>query len=296
MYLLKFSEITIYFVVFIMVGRAAALIYSLQFVESKKSVHRLRLMNSVKKRADGILDTLYNENLDRLLHSIGRPLSLDSVKYNLVRCLLLGGWFIYITADWYLFEGRYPYNIASLILALYIFTQPVKGLPLFYILEKLKDLQLREKNKECFTLYSMVQNEFYTDVDRPLNMYATLNKLKPYFKAIDKALGKAILLWKRNPAEALDAFAVEVGTEEAKDLAQILKNVDLSSPQDARDILDSRYEQFVTKRHENHRRYRNNIGLIGYVAALLPVFAVIYNAMVIFNLEKQELLKFIYQR
>ncbi len=294
--LLKYAEMVIYILAFTMVIVGAVIISNLQFINSKRPVYRLRLMNQVKERTNKVMHNFYNDSLEKLFLSTGKPLSLNSIKYNVIRFFVLSCWFIYINVNWLTYKGCYPYNLVTLILAVFIFSQPYKGFPLFYLLEKLKELRLRERNKECFTLYSMIQNEFYTDCDRPLNMYATLNKLKPYFKAVDKALGKAILLWKKNPSEALDAFALEVGTEEARDLALILKNVDISSPKDARDILDSRYDQFVTKRHETHRRYRNNIGLIGYIAAFLPVLAVIYNAMVIFNLEKQELLKFIYQR
>ncbi len=296
MYLFRYSEIIVYGFALGLVLRAAIEINNLQFYHQKKTVYRLRLMDQLKEGSSRAANVFYNPRLERLLVTAGRPLALSSVRYNLVRFGLLGGWLLYLNIRWFIEQGRYPVNVLFLILAASIVTQPRKGLPLYYFLVKFKDLRLRVKNKECFILYSMIQNEFYTDSERPLNMYATLNKLRPYFRAIDRALGKAIFLWKKNPAEALDAFAVEVGTEEAADLAQILKNVDLSSPEDARDLLDSRYDQFVTKRHEHYRRYRNNLGLIGYIAVFLPVFAVIYNAMVIFNLEKQELLKFIYQR
>ncbi|MCL4439221.1 MAG: hypothetical protein M1609_01095 [Firmicutes bacterium] len=296
MWVLRYSEAVVYVISLSMVISAALIIYNLQFLENQRTVYRLRLLEQVRKNTAKTVTGFYNEQLERLLVSTGRPFGLNSIRYNLLRLSILGGWFIYLNSRWLIYKGRYPYNILSLIVSLLILSHPYKGLPLFRLLGKINELRLREKNKECFTLYSMIQNEFYTDLDRPLNMYATLNKLKPYFKAIDRALGKAILLWKKSPAKALDAFAVEVGTEEAKDLAQILKNIDASNPKDARDILDSRYEQFVTKRHESHRRYRNNLGLIGYVAAFLPVFAVIYNAMVVFNLEKQDLLRFLSQR
>jgi len=296
MFLLKYAEIAIFAVAFAMVSWAAAILYNLQLNHRHKTIYRLRLMSKAKDATGKMFTTLHNEELDKLLIYAGRPLSLNSIKYNTIRFSVLGGIFLYITLNWVISDNGYPYNIGCLILALLILTHPLKGLPLFYLLDKLNELRIREKNKECFTLYSMIQNEFYTDCDNPLNMYSTLYKLKPYFTTIDKSLGKAILLWKKNPSQALEAFAAEVGTEEARDLAQIIKNVDISSPQDAKDILDSRYDQFVTKRHESHRRYKNNIGLIGYVAALLPVFAVIYNVMVIFNLEKQALLKFLYQR
>lgn len=296
MILLKYLEEIVFVIALFMVFWAAAIIYSRPFGGRNSTVYRLRLMARARQKTSSLLSRLQNDRLERLLTSAGKPLSLNSVNYSLIRITILGGSMLYINLAWLLGEHRYPYNVACLFIALFILTQPCKGLPVFYLLEKIKELRIREKNKECFTLYSMIQNEFYSYGDKPLNMYSTLYKLKPYFKSIDKALGKAILLWKRNPSQAMDAFAEEVGTEEARDLAQILKNVDASSPKDAKDILDSRYEQFITKRHESHRRHKNNIGLVSYVAALLPVFAVIYNVMVIFNLEKQALLKFIYQR
>ena len=295
--MLKYAHHFVYGFSFSLIVLAAIMIYNLQFLDNRNAVFRLRLLKQLRAGIrGGTVSAFYNDNLERVLNSAGRPWGVNSVRYNMLRFVILGGWFLSFNLNWIVSENRYPYNLLCLTVALVIFSHPYNDLPIFKLLEKVRDFRLREKNKECFTLYAMIQNEFYTDLEQPLNMYATLNKLKPYFKAIDKALGKAVLLWKNSPSQALDAFALEIGTEEAKDLAQILKNVDVSTPKDARDILASRYEQFVTKRHENHRRYRNNIGLIGYVAAFLPVFAVIYNAMVVFNLEKQELLKFITQR
>lgn len=267
-----------------------------QYAARKKHFHRLRLLNQIKDKAFSYSSVFFNPHLEKLLVSAGRPLGLNSVRYNGARFILFGVWLVVINARWLVSGGKYPANYLLVLISLVIASQPLAGLPLFALLIKITDIRAREKNKECFTLYSMIQNEFYNDVEKPVNMYSTLTKLRPYFKAIDKALGKAILLWKKSPAEALNAFAWEVGTDEAKDLAQILKNVDVSSPSDAKDILDSRYEQFVTKRQESRRRYCNNIGLIGYLAALLPVFAVIYNALVVFNLEKQDLFRFISQR
>lgn len=292
----KYVEPVLYTVCASVVILAAVNIYNQIFAGNKKHFSRLRLLNQIKAKTFDFSTVFFNNDLEKLLISAGRPLRLNSVRYNALRLVLFGVWFVILNGRWIISGSKYPSNYIFLIISLIIATQPLKGLPLFSLLVKLVDIRAREKNKECFTLYSMIQNEFYNEVEKPLNMYSTLTKLKPYFKAIDKALGKALLLWKKNPAEALESFASEVGTEEAKDLAQILKNVDVSSPDDAKDILDSRYEQFVTKRQENNRRYRNNVGLIGYLAALLPVFAVIYNAMVVFNLEKQDLFKFISQR
>lgn len=296
MNILKYIEPVLYSVCASVIILACFNIYNQVFAGNRKHFSRLRLMNQIKAKTFDYSTVFFNHDLEKLLVSAGRPLGLNSVRYNVARWGLVGMWFVILNTRWIFSDSKYPANYLLLIISVIIATQPLKGLPLFSLLQKITDIRAREKNKECFTLYSMIQNEFYNDVEKPLNMYSSLTKLKPYFKAIDKALGKALLLWKKNPAEALEAFAVEVGTEEAKDLAQILKNVDVSSPDDAKDILDSRYEQFVTKRQENHRRYRNNIGLIGYIAALLPVFAVIYNAMVVFNLEKQDLFKFISQR
>jgi len=296
MYFLEYIRPVLYSVCASVIILAGVNLYNQIFAGNRKHFSRLRLLSQFEINTFDYSTIFFNNDLEKLLISAGTPLRLNSVWYNLVRLVLFGVSFVILNISWIISESRYPSNYVFLIISLIIVTHPMKGLPLFSLLMKITDIRAREKNKECFTLYSMIQNEFYNDVGKPLNMYSALTKLKPYFKAIDKALGKALLLWKKNPAEALEAFASEVGTEEAKDLAQILKNVDVSSPDDAKDILDSRYEQFVTKRQENHRRYRNNVGLIGYLAALLPVFAVIYNAMVVFNLEKQELFKFLSQR
>jgi len=187
-----------------------------------------------------------------------------------------------------------PFNMGNIVfaLSLYLLTAPKSYMPISYILSKVKSLYTIEKNRECFLLYSMLLNEFNRDDDTTFQLYAILQKMAVYFNKIKPAMLKMLSQWKRNPEAALDLFAKEVGTAEAKDLAQILKSIDASNAVKARDVIKSRYQQFQTSRHETHRRMLKNRDLLGYTLVFIPMIAILFNMLNVYSQMIQDLLKF----
>lgn len=236
---------------------------------------------------------IYDERAETLFKGAGYPFRLTGKSYSILRIIMVVVLILYFVFDNIINDIPFAMDNVILIGSLYLLTAPKGYLPVSYILSKLKSLYTLEKNRECFLLYSMLLNEFNRDNDTTFQLYAILQKMAVYFNKIKPAMLKMLSQWKRNPELALDHFAEEVGTVEAKDLAQILKTVDASDSAKAKDVIKSRYQQFQTSRHESHRRMLKNRDLIGYTIVLIPMLAILFNMVNVYSLMIQDLMKFV---
>lgn len=289
--LLNNLEYLVYSVSFLLIIFSAHLLYSSQFSDSNKRMLLFRYKDNFKRIKTGFRNHLYDEKAEKLLKEAGHPLRLTSQQFLAIRMFLLMFCVVLVSINWYSSGNPIPLSNIGIIVSVYLLTSTKNYLPLYYLLKKLKNIYNSEKNRECFLLYSMLLNEFYIDDNRPYNVYSILQKFSAYFDKIKPAIYKSLAVWKRNPESALDIFASEIGTEEAKDLAQILKSVEETSADKARDIIKSRYEQFQTSRHEHHRRTLKNIDLIGYIVVFVPTIAILFNMIFVLGLAVQSLLQ-----
>jgi len=292
----QYLEYGVYLAVFGMVCAAAYLINSMPRLSIPKSVRRYQLKRGLDTAWERLTTTLYDDTAEKLLKEAGYPLRLNSSRYNLVRFVLSYMAVGIVLLNWLADGGRFPWSDLGMVGVFYVLTMPKPGWPAPYLLRKVRDYDRLDKNRECFVLYSMLLNEFSIDDDRSYSLYSMLQKMSAYFNKIRPALYKALALYKRDPEQALDAFAAEIGTPEARDLAQILKSVDATTPARARDLIQSRYEQFRISRHENHRRRLKNRDLVGYVITIGPVMAVLFNMLTVYWQMVQDLMNFVQSR
>lgn len=288
-------KFVVYFFYMVMIIGAAYIIYAQPFDNGRRRIQRLILTERIRKGANRFTAGLKEERLEVSLRKAGYPLGLNSLSFQIIRLSILVVWLVTIFSGWLFSSNPFPMNSFAFACLFFVFTMPVRNTPFSMLLDKLAQSHLREKNKEVFTLYSMIDNEFISSNGSPLTMYSLLNKLQPNFSSIKPAIGKAILLWRNNPSLALDAFANEVGTAEAKDLANILKNVDATGPAEALDILQNRREQFLTMRHEIYRRYQKNRGVRDYAITFGASLLVMFNMLVLFYQEYKEMMRFLNQ-
>lgn len=288
-------KFVVYFFYMVMIIGAAYIIYAQPFDNGRRRIQRLILTERIRKGANRFTAGLKEERLEVSLRNAGYPLGLNSLSFQIIRLSILVVWLVTIFSGWLFSSNPFPMNSFAFACLFFVFTMPVRNTPFSMLLDKLAQSHLREKNKEVFTLYSMIDNEFISSNGSPLTMYSLLNKLQPNFSSIKPAIGKAILLWRNNPSLALDAFANEVGTAEAKDLANILKNVDATGPAEALDILQNRREQFLTMRHEIYRRYQKNRGVRDYAITFGASLLVMFNMLVLFYQEYKEMMRFLNQ-
>ncbi len=296
MQIAQYLEYAVYLAVLGMVCTAAYLMNSIPRPGVPKSVRRYRLKRGFDSVWERLKTGLYDDTAERLLKEAGNPLRLDSSRYNLVRFVLSYMAVGIALLDWLTEGGWFPWSDLGMVGAFYVLTMPKPGWPVPYLLRKARDHDRLDKNRECFVLYSMLLNEFSIDDDRTYSLYSMLQKMSVYFDRIRPALHKALSLYKRDPGQAMDTFAAEIGTPEARDLAQILKSVDASTPARARDLVQSRYEQFRTSRHENHRRRLKNLDLVGYIITIGPVMAILFNMLNVYWQMVQNLMKFVQTR
>lgn len=287
---------------YFLLGNLEMLIYLISFflllaafnlsVVSRQRYLSLNLLrhNSFITRITMLLKILFlDESTDKLFRDAGFPPKLTAFNFSLFRLILFLLAFVLITLEWLLGNHPFPTSSVGLLAVAFALTSTKSQMPFAYLLKKLKELNTLKKNKECFLLYNMLLNEFYSEDQKPYNIYSILQKFSSYFETIKPAILKTLSVWKRSPEQALNLFAAEIGTEEARDLAQILKSIDVSGAAEARDIIKSRYEQFQTSRHEQHRRKLKNIDLCGYVAVFIPTIAILFNMVFVLGIAVQGL-------
>lgn len=286
----SYLEVFIYLVVFSLMFAAIRILTASEFGnirQLKTQVYR-STYNSMNKSLKSYLQNDYTE---KLFKDAGFPLQLTGFRFTTLRLVFLFTGISLSFMKWLFYSTPFPYSTVVLVFAIYFLTSTQDYMPMVYLLKKIQKINNIDKNKECFLLYSMLLNEFYMDDGRPYNMYSVLLKFAPYFRKIKPSLYKCIAMWKRNPDRALDLFAAEIGTEEAYDLVQILKSVDAANVDLARDIVKSRYEQFQTNRHEQHRRTLKNVDLIGYIIVIVPTIAILFNMVFVLGIAVQNLLE-----
>ena len=94
-----------------------------------------------------------------------------------------------------------------------------------------------------------------------LYMRRFLNYTRP---AVDRFL-EEYPLDPYNKEKAYRSFAKIVGTPEAESLAEILYQVEQSSPDEVAELLEKKYEELKKKRQEAYRGAMRDRGVIAYV-------------------------------
>lgn len=292
-------KIIVYFFYIILILIAAYIIYEQPFGVARQYRHGFRrfvLKDKLLNEALRAKNALYNDNLENLLQNAGYPLGLNCIRFMILRYSIFLLFIFLILSNWLLLGNSLLFNYLIIAILFFVSTSPLLATsPLTLLLHRLEHNRLQEKNKELFSLFSMIENDFILHNDGSTTMYSLLLKLQPYYTLIKPSLGKAILHWRDGPDVAFDAFAKDIGTNEAKDLANILVSVEATSPKEALDILQSRREIFLTMRHEAYRRSQKNRGVRDYIITFAAATFAVMNIIILFYQEYRELMKFVSQ-
>lgn len=286
----SYLEVIVYLIAFTLMFKAVRILTGGEYgsIRHLKTQGYRSVLNNLNKT---LKSYIHKDSTEKLFKDAGFPLQLTGFRFTALRLAFLFGGTSLSIIKWSLNSTPFPYSNIGLVIAIYFLTSTKDYMPMVYLLKKIQRLNNLDKNRECFLLYSMLLNEFHMDDGRPYNLYSVLLKFSSYFVKIKPALYKCIAMWKRSPDHALDLFAAEIGTEEAYDLVQILKSVDAANVDQARDIIKSRYEQFQTNRHEQHRRTLKNLDLIGYIIVIVPTIAILFNMVFVLGIAVQNLLE-----
>lgn len=194
-------------------------------------------------------------------------------------------------------DQRYPFLGLILILLLYIALQLRESFPIEYLLKAVKARFERKKNAEIFILQQLISNE-YADVNTTKqNVYHMFMYLRRFLNYTRPAVDRFLEEYPRDPynkEKAFRSFAKIVGTPEAESLAEILYQVEQSSPDEVAELLEKKYEELKKKRQEAYRGVMKDRGVIAYVVSFSGVMMVIICGLFVYYLEYKDMLNATY--
>lgn len=225
---------------------------------------------------------LQHPGLERRLEQTGYPLRLNAWK---IQSLRYGIAFVWVTNS--LYDASFHWEELAwtgIVLAFWgplvlLLATNTKASLLTYALDKWKESDDGEKNRELFMIYSMIADELKNSGKRRLNLHTLLTKLRDYTVRIKPSLNKGLRLFDEGAHAALQAIADDIGTREAKELCKLLADLELTPPDDISALVETREESYTQMLRENRRRQRKFFGSLAYGAAFSPLIIYLWNAL-----------------
>lgn len=238
---------------------AGYLIYSGLASRIEKQQLRIRFKVAVDGRNEKHKEKVNNSKSEKLFKEAGYPLGINGIKWELIKN---GLWALAILN--YVFFPIITTGDFSIIVLILVMIGMIMLLPTFrfsltrFILNRLIDYKKAKRNAELFSLYDMLISEIQMMQNTRINSYSIIRTLKPYLKEIDGPLSRLLAGWTSDvgPEKALDAFAKEIDTNEAKSLANVLKKFDENKKETILQSLKGMEDMFITSQIENYRRRR----------------------------------------
>lgn len=219
---------------------------------------RLKLKNTWQSGKVEYLKKAELSHTEKLLYEARYPLGLTAVRYQLLLLFLIYMLFLNYTFISYLMKGYVQWTPILIGSALILILNPgLRYSPIRFLLNKLIDYRKAKRNAELFSLYDMIVSEIEMMRTTRVNIYSLLKAMLPYFKELNPLLTKMLSDWTSStvgPYKAVENFAAEIGTSEAKSLATVLKSFDENSRETLLMSLRGMEEMFVTSQIENNRR------------------------------------------
>lgn len=275
---------------YLITGMFIFLIYSTiaKSIGLDKARSKLSLRNSLRKSLakNGFLSKyFYNERAEVLINFVGlNKLKVSSVHYNFFRhiSLYVAVWSYFISL--FLAAGQFSLVNLLMVLGAFFLSSPLKfNLVFDYVLKNLAANNKRRMNAEVYSLYAQLKAEFQTR--RVGNIYGLLFEYRSYFKSIKPALEELLYKWSESPDKAWDSFSKRIGTEEAKTLSIIMKEVEYSSQERSLALLEQKRDQFANSNYNAYRNYLKSREMVLYIVIFSTASgAIILNMVVIFML------------
>lgn len=213
--------------------------------EDSRKNYRLRVVKELNKQKSNIEMKQSNLAFSKKFYAIGLR-SFNVIYYQAIRIglLLLIG---------YLY-GYEPYlegngvNIIFIFIMLYlIYGTSVKERKysiVHFILNDLLKTKQKKKETELMNLFAMIQSELETNEGKEVNSYHMLDGLLGYFEHIHYAMRQYMRLHKESPQLARDAFAKEIGGDQAEIFANFLHQLNESTREDALKAIEKNAELY----------------------------------------------------
>ncbi|MGF7033423.1 hypothetical protein J2T17_004371 [Paenibacillus mucilaginosus] len=225
-------------------------------------------------------------------------LGITPTKYRLGRDGLFIFFVAVINVRYLLYmDGPYPFAVLIFIGALYAGFQLKENYPIEYILKAFQKSYERKKNAEIFILQQLISNEYADKNSSKQNIYHMFMYMRRYLKHIRPAVDRFLEEYPLDPynkEKAFKSFAQIIGTAEAESLAEILYQVEMTSPERVQDLLQKRYEELKKKRQEAYRSAMNDRGTIAYTLTFSGMMMVIICGLFVYYLEYKDMMNATY--
>jgi hypothetical protein len=238
---------------------AGYLVYSGLATRMEKQHFRLRFKDAMEEEKKKFIEKASTGKNEDIFKEAGYPLGINGVRWEIIKWSFL----IFTIGNYIVFplltKGDYSLVSALLIVVCFVLMMPTFPFSITrFILKRLIEYKMAKKNSELFSLYDMLISEIQMMQNTRINSYSLIRTLKPYFKELDAPLTRLLTNWtsQEGPEKALDAFAQEINTNEAKSLANVLKKFDENKRETILQSLKGMEDSFITSQIENYRRRR----------------------------------------
>jgi len=216
---------------------------------------------------------LVKEELNKQFEKAGHPLKLTAFRYQIIRYGLITYWaasnvFDIVTTFDTLSLVNLLYYVASPFLLL-IMTNTVSS-PVTYILERSQETHAGEKNRELFSIYNMISDEYAEDPNHTLNLRAMLTKLREYTDLIRPAVNEGLKRFDEGPDVALRVMAEAIGTKEAREVCSFIGDLEALDPDKIAESVRAREDAYYSLLRENKARRRKLLGHVAYGLVFSP--------------------------
>lgn len=263
---------------------SGVLLYSGLMSRSERVQTKLRFNRSIKQTKDKIVYESLTSEFEERFRKAGYPLKLNAVRFSLFRYFFL----LILLSNYVLvpvLSGQ-SYSIYSIIgiLIFYVFTMPNQPFSITeYLLRKVIGYRVAKLNSEIFIFHDLLIGEITMMTNARINTYNIIRSLKPYFDNLNPLITKLLSSWNEDggPEKALDNFAEELGSNEAKSLVSVLKTLDMNERETALKALQGMNDLFARSQIENYRRKRKFIADLGSMPIKIAIFLSILNFLIL---------------
>lgn len=259
LFLFKFLPIIVKSILILAAVLSGYLVYSGLSNRLEKQHLRLRFRETVKDRKKQFEQKAVTSKTELLLKEAGYPLGINGLRYEIIKWSL--GIFLLLNylGYPYLTTGDFnPIAVLGILIGMVVFNPNFNYSITRFIINRLISYKQAKRNSELFSLYDMLISELQMMQTTRVNAYSLIRTLKPYFKEIEGSLNRLLTNWTTDagPEYALDVFSEEIGTNEAKSLANVMKKFDENKRETILQSLKGMEDMFITSQIENYRRKR----------------------------------------
>ncbi len=251
----------------------------------ERNHHRLRFQDQWREQKGGYIENRLKSKSEKLFKEAGYPLGLTAIKWDLIRVICVVLVFLnYVIYPW-LNSGGPQIGIFFLLTVITLSTEPSFGKfsLMYFVLNRLISYKKAKRNAELFSLYDMLVSEIQMMNNTRVNIYSLLRALTPYFTELNGTLKRLMSNWTSDlgPDEALDLFAIEIDTPEAKSLATVLKTFDNNDKKTILTSLIGMEDMFVTSQIENYRKRRKLYVDLANLPVLAAHWLILFNFIIV---------------